>query len=207
MGETVIGAGGVVISDEIHCELILKGHSHVPFASISEESAMNSITCFSPSKTFNIPGFHTAVAIIPNEALRQKFNETRGRLMGAPSILARIAAEAAFRHGDEWLEQVLAYIESNIDYAVGYFNKNIPEVIPMRPEATYLIWLDCRNLGMEHDELRSFFLDDARVGLNDGAAFGPEGKGFMRLNAACPRVILEEALVRIEKAVKVLRKR
>jgi cystathionine beta-lyase len=206
LGETVIREGGIVISDEIHCELIMKGHSHIPFASISQEFAMNSVTCFAPSKTFNIPGFHTSVTIIPNEELRQKFNEARGRLMGAPGIFGLIAAEAAFKYGDEWLEQVLEYIEANIDYAIDYLNKNVPELVPMRPEATYLIWLDCRGLGLGQDELRKFFIDEARVGLNDGATFGPEGEGFMRLNVGCPRAILEEALVRIANAVKARRK-
>lgn len=207
MGETVIGAGGVVISDEIHCELVMKGHSHIPFASISEEFAMNSVICFAPSKTFNIPGFHTSVTIIPNETLRRRFNEARGRLMGAPGIFGLIAAEAAFRYGDDWLEQVLEYIEGNINYAVDFLNKNVPEIRPMRPEATYLIWLDCRGLGLDQDALRRFLIEEARVGLNDGTTFGPEGTGFMRLNVACPRSILEEALVRIENAVKVRRGR
>ena len=207
MGETVIGAGGVVISDEIHCELIMKGYSHIPFASLSEEFAMNSVTCFSPSKTFNIPGFHVSVAIIPNQQLRERFNEARGRLMGAPGIFGLIAAEAAFKHGDDWLGQVLEYIEANVDYAVEFLTKHVPEIKPMRPEATYLIWLDCRGLGLEQEELRRFFIEEARVGLNDGATFGPEGTGFMRLNVGCPRAILEEALARIEKAVKARRGR
>ena len=205
LGETVIREGGIVISDEIHCELIMKGHSHsfcVNIPRVCDEFS----NLFCPEQTFNIPGFHTSVTIIPNEELRQKFNEARGRLMGAPGIFGLIAAEAAFKYGDEWLEQVLEYIEANIDYAIDYLNKNVPELVPMRPEATYLIWLDCRGLGLGQDELRKFFIDEARVGLNDGATFGPEGEGFMRLNVGCPRAILEEALVRIANAVKARRK-
>ncbi len=206
IGETVIGAGGVVISDEIHCELVMKGHLHTPFASLSEEFAMNSVTCFAPSKTFNLPGLHTAVAIIPSEELRRKFNEARGRLMGSPGLLGLVAMEAAFKYGDEWLEQVLGYIKGNIDYAMAYFRSKVPEIKPMNPEATYLIWLDCRGLGLKPEELRSFFIEEARVGLNDGTAFGPEGEGYMRLNVGCPRSILEEGLTRIESAVRVRRK-
>ncbi len=206
IGEIVTGSGGVVISDEIHCELVMKGHTHTPFASMGKQFEQSSVTCFAPSKTFNIPGFHTSVAIIPNEGMRQKFNKARGRIMGSPNILGLIAMEAAFKHGDQWLNQLLDYIEGNIDYTMDYFSKRIPEIKPMRPEATYLVWLDCRNLGLNAEELRAFFIEEARVGLNDGTAFGPEGEGFMRLNVGCPRAILEEGLSRIEDAVKNLRK-
>ena len=109
--------------------------------------------------------------------------------------------ETAFRYGDEWLEQVLNYIEGNVDFACSYFESKIPEIVPMRPEGTYLIWLDCTGLGLSHEELVKFFVDDAKVGLNDGATFGPGGDGFMRLNVACPRSILQEGLERIERAV------
>lgn len=201
IGHIVVGAGGVVICDEIHCELLLKGSKHTPFASIKEEFAMNSITCFAPSKTFNVPGFHTSVAIIPNEKLREKFNKARGGLMGSPGIFGLVSMETAFRYGDEWLEQVLNYIERNVDLAISFFGSKIPEIVPMRPEGTYLVWLDCNGLGLEHDELTEFFIHDAKVGLNDGATFGPGGEGFMRLNVACPRSILQEGLDRIERAV------
>jgi cystathionine beta-lyase len=109
--------------------------------------------------------------------------------------------ETAFRYGDEWLEQVLNYIERNVDLAISFFGSKIPEIVPMRPEGTYLVWLDCNGLGLEHDELTEFFIHDAKVGLNDGATFGPGGEGFMRLNVACPRSILQEGLDRIERAV------
>lgn len=206
VGEIVTGSGGVVISDEIHCELVMKGHTHTPFASMSRQFEQNSVTCFAPSKTFNIPGFHTSVAIIPNEEMREKFNKARGRIMGSPNILGLIAMEAAFRHGDQWLEQVLDYIEGNIDYTMDYFSKKIPEIAPMRPEATYLVWLDCRNLGLSAGELKALFVEEARVGLNDGTTFGLGGEGFMRLNVGCPRPILEEGLLRIKNAVRNLRK-
>lgn len=204
VGETVVGAGGVVISDDIHCELVMKGREHIPFGSLSEEFAMNSVTCFAPSKTFNLPGLHTAVAIIPNDNLRRRFNEARGRIMGSPGLFGLIAMESAFKHGDEWLEQVLMYIKDNIDYAIEFFKDRVPEIRPVKPESTYLIWLDCRGLPLDSKELKTFFTNEARVGLNDGSTFGPDGEGFMRLNVGCPRSILEEGLSRIEKAVKAL---
>ncbi|MGI6162595.1 MAG: MalY/PatB family protein [Bacillota bacterium] len=206
MGEIVISSGGVMIADEIHCELVMKGYSHTPFAAISKEFAMNSVTCFAPSKTFNVPGFHTSVAIIPNEELRQKFDKARGRIMGSPCLFGLVAMEAAFKYGDEWLSQAIDYIEGNIDYATEFFENSVPEIVPMRPEGTYLIWLDCRGLGLKPEELKPFFVEEARVGLNDGITFGAGGEGFMRLNVGCPRAILQEGLNRIEKAVKARRK-
>lgn len=205
LGEIALKAGAVVISDEIHCELIYKGFKHVPFASISPEFAANSVTCFSPSKTFNIPGMHCSVAIIPDEELRKRFNEARSGIQGSPDFLAVIAMEAAFRYGDEWLEQVMDYIEGNLEFLLKYMEERIPAIKPIRPEGTYLVWLDCRGLGIDDPkELQRFFSEKAKVGMNAGYTFGPGGEGFMRINIACARSILEEALKRIEEAVKLL---
>lgn len=205
LGEIALKAGAVVISDEIHCELIYKGFKHVPFASISPEFAANSVTCFSPSKTFNIPGMHCSVAIIPDEELRKRFNEARSGIQGSPDFLAVIAMEAAFRYGDEWLEQVMDYIEGNLEFLLKYMEERIPAIKPIRPEGTYLVWLDCRGLGIDDPkELQRFFSEKAKVGMNAGYTFGPGGEGFMRMNIACARSILEEALKRIEEAVKLL---
>lgn len=205
LGEIALKAGAVVISDEIHCELIYKGFKHVPFASISPEFAANSVTCFSPSKTFNIPGMHCSVAIIPDEELRKRFNEARSGIQGSPDFLAVIAMEAAFRYGDEWLEQVMDYIEGNLEFLLKYMEERIPAIKPIRPEGTYLVWLDCRGLGIDDPkELQRFFGEKAKVGMNAGYTFGPGGEGFMRMNIACARSILEEALKRIEEAVKLL---
>jgi cystathionine beta-lyase len=205
VGEIALKAGAVVISDEIHCELVLKGYKHIPFASISPEFEANSITCFAPSKTFNVPGMHCSVAIIPDEDMRKRFNEARVGIQGTPAFLAIIAMEAAFRHGDEWLEQVLDYIEGNLEFLIKYMEERIPAIKPVRPEGTYLVWLDCRGLGIEDPkELQKFFNEKAKVGMNAGYTFGPGGEGFMRMNIACPRSTLEEALKRIEEAVKLL---
>lgn len=204
IGELASKAKVPVISDEIHGELVYKGHRHHPFASLSEDFLMNSVTCMAPSKTFNLAGLHAAFAIIPNESLRAKFNEARVGIMGGVGLFGHIAMEAAFRYGDEWLEQAMDYIEANRDFAVRYFAENIPAIVPVKPEGTYLMWLDCRKLGLGPAELRSFFNTKAKVGLNDGPSFGVGGQGFQRLNLGCPRAILEEALKRIEGAVKSL---
>ena len=201
MGEIALRHGAVVISDEIHCELALYGNKHVPFATISPEFQKNSITCFAPSKTFNIAGMHCSIAIIPDEGLRKRFNDARGGLMGSPDMLAIYAMEAAFKYGDEWLTQALNYIEGNLEYLLKYFGERIPRIKPIKPEGTYLVWLDCRDLGMDAKGLRKFFNEKAKVGLNDGVTFGPGGEGFQRMNIACPRAHLEEGLRRIERAV------
>ncbi len=200
LGETVIGNGAIVISDEVHCELLYRGYRHTPFAAISEEFAQNSIVCMAPSKTFNLPGLHASSIIIPNKRLRAAFREARGGV-GSPNLFGQTGMEAAFRYGDEWLEQVLAYIEANLEYTLDYFARNIPRIIPVRPQATYLLWLDCRTLGLDDMALRVFMRERARVGLDDGFLFGAGGSGFQRMNIACPRGILHEALQRIEKAV------
>ncbi len=202
MGEIALKNGAVVISDEIHCELILKGHKHIPFASISPEFEANSVTCFAASKTFNVAGMHCSVAIIPDEEMRKKFNQARSGMQGSPDFLAIIAMEAAFRHGDEWLEQLLDYIEGNVQFLLKYFAERIPAIKPIKPEGTYLVWLDCRGLGIDDPkELQRFFNEEAKVGMNAGYIFGPGGEGFMRLNIGCPRSLLEEGLGRIEEAV------
>lgn len=201
MGETVLRHGATMIVDEIHCELMLNGHTHVPFASVSPEFQNASVTCYSPSKTFNIAGTHCSVAIVPNERLREEFNSARAGIMGTPDLFAVYAMEAAFKYGDEWLEQLLEYLEGNLAYLRRTFAERIPRIKPNNPEGTYLVWLDCRDLGMDPKALRSFFNEKAKVGLNDGVTFGPGGEGFARLNIACPRSILEEGLRRIEEAV------
>ncbi len=148
---------------------------------------------------------HCSVTIIPDEDLRKRFYEARAGIQGAPDFLAVIAMEAAFRHGDEWLEQVLDYIEGNLEFALEYFRERIPAIKPVRPEGTYLVWLDCRGLGIaDPKELQKFFNEKAKVGMNAGYTFGPGGEGFMRMNIACPRSLLQEGLRRIEEAVREL---
>ena len=201
MGEIVIRHGAVVISDEIHCEILFKGYRHVPFASISEEFELNSIICMSPSKTFSLAGLEISTIIIPNKKLRDDFNNIRTGILPGPNLFGYTALEAAYRSGDEWLEQVLDYLQGNLDYMTAYLADRIPWIKIIEPQGTYLIWLDCRELGMDNHTLRSFMREKAKVGLDDGFVFGESGNGFQRMNIACPRSILEEALSRIEKAV------
>ena len=205
VGELCARYDVTIVSDEIHSDLVYSGCKHIPAASISEELAMRTVTCIAPSKTFNIAGLSTSAVIIPDKALRHKFNSTLKRLGIEMSNLFGITAlEAAYNNGDEWLDQVLAYMEGNLDYLVDYFDTRIPQIKVTKPQGTYLAWLDCRELGMNQKDLVDFFTNKAGVGLNDGAAFGAGGEGFMRMNISCPRSLVEEALKRIERAVKSL---
>lgn len=193
----------IVISDEIHCDLALWGKRHVPFATVSDEAAKCSITFGAPSKTFNIAGIVSSYAIIPNDELRKRyFGWFEANELNEPNIFSPIATIAAFRKGEQWRKEMLNYVESNINFTINYIKKNIPAIRPWRPQASFLVWLDCRNLGLPHDELIDLFVNKARLALNDGAIFGKEGSGFMRLNVGCSRRKLEEALERLGAAVK-----
>ena len=200
LGEIVIGHGATVISDEIHCEILFNGYKHTPFAAISEEFEQNCIICMAPSKTFNVAGLQASSIIIPNKKLRDSFNEARAGISN-PNLFGLTAMEAAYRYGDEWLEQLLDYLQENLEFTLEYFVQKIPRITVIRPQATYLLWLDCRALGLDDMTLRDFMRQKARVGLDDGFLFGAGGSGFQRMNIACPRGILEEDLHRIEIAV------
>lgn len=201
MGEIVIENRALILSDEIHCELLFKGAKHTPFASISREFEQHSMVCMAPSKTFNLAGLNASIIIIPNEELRLRFNAARHGIVTRVNLFGLIAMEAAYRYGDEWLGQLLEYLQGNLDYLIAYFEQKIPEIEVIKPEGTYLIWLDCRKLRMDEAGLRKFMRKKARVGLDDGYLFGPSGAGFQRINIACPRSTLSEALLRIENAV------
>ncbi len=201
MGEIVIEGGALMLSDEIHCELLFKGAKHIPFASISKEFEQHSVLCMAPSKTFNLAGLNASIIIIPNEELRLRFNAARHGIVTRVNLFGLTAMEAAYRYGDEWLGQLLEYLQGNLDYLMAYFEQKISKIEVIKPEGTYLIWLDCRKLGLGDAGLRSFMREKARVGLDDGYLFGPSGSGFQRINIACPRSTLSEALFRIEEAV------
>jgi len=194
--------GVLVISDEIHCDMALFGNKHVPFASVSEDAAACSITFQAPSKTFNIAGIVSSYAVVPDDKLREKFfGYLEANELGEPDIFAPIATVAAFRQGKEWLSQMLAYIEGNVLFVEDFLSRNIPGIKALRPEASFLVWLDCRGLGLSHEQLITLFVDKAGLALNDGAMFGPGGEGFMRLNVGCPRSILEKALGRLASSI------
>lgn len=203
MAEICLRHNVVICSDEIHCDLVYSGHEHVPIASISTEIARNTITLMAPSKTFNIAGLDCSFAVIQDAALRKRYQHAHGGLVSGVNVMGWLAASAAYREGQEWLTQVLAYLEANRNYLYEFLRKEIPEIVSTIPEGTYLAWLDCRGLGL--DQPHEFFLEQARVALNDGATFGHGGAGHVRLNFGCPRAILAEALGRMKDALRVSR--
>ena len=197
--------GIIVISDEIHCDMAHKGFKHHPFASVSERAAQCSITFGAPSKTFNIAGIVSSYCVVPNEELRRPFFEwLDANELSEPTIFSPIATIAAFQNGEEWRQQMLEYVEANIDFVDNFLKTRIPQIKALRPQASFLIWLNCRDLNLDHDALNRLFVDGARLALNDGEMFGEEGRGFMRMNIASPRAVLQDAMERLEQAVKAL---
>lgn len=189
----------IVISDEIHSDMVLYGNKHVPFASVSDEAAEVSITFGAPTKTFNMAGIVSSWSIIPNEELRTPFYRwLSANELDEPNIFAPIATIAALKHGEEWRQQMLRYVEGNIDYLIDYCQQYLPQIRPLRPQASFLVWLDCRNLGFTHKELIDLFVNQAHLALNDGEMFGPGGEGFMRINVGTQRSVLKEALERVQ---------
>lgn len=205
IGELCLKYHVIVIADEIHCDLTYKEYEHIPFASISEEFANNSMVLINPSKTFNIAGFRTGAAIIPNKEMRDNIqiiiedNKNYGR-----TIFGMLSFITAYNECEYYADEMMEYLEENKNYIVKFMKERIPRIRLAEPEATYLLWLDCRALNMTQEELKKFFFEKAKLGLNDGATFGAEGVGFMRMNIACPKATLTEALNRLEKAVKEL---
>lgn len=192
----------MVISDEIHSDLVFHGKKHVRTATLSEEIGKYVITCVSVTKTFNLAGLQASTTIFPNSELKKQFDEFWSNMdIHRNNAFSSVAVEAAYREGREWLEQLLPYISANFDYVKEYCEKNIPKIKANLPDATYLMWLDCRGLGLDDEELVRFMVEKAGLGLNDGNSFGHSLHGFMRLNAACPRSILEQAMKQLKKAV------
>ncbi len=202
LAEVCLRRGLAIVADEIHCELAYPGHRHTPIASLDPAIAERTITLMAPSKTFNLAGLKFSVAIIPNADLRAKFIAARADLVSTVNILGFTAAYAAYRDGGPWLDELMRYLETNRDFAMDYVRTRLPGVRVATPEATYLAWLDCRNAGAAAAaDPFTFFLERARVALNDGALFGPGGAGFVRLNFGCPRSLLVEALDRMRAAL------
>lgn len=193
----------LIISDEIHADLVLPGYTHTPMASLGEEIARQTITCLAASKTFNLAGLATSALVIPNEERMETYRTWLNKLhIGGGNLFGAVATEAAFTGGDEWLDQLLVYLQKNVDLLTEYIGKKIPEIKVIKPEATYMVWLDCRKLGSSEDELNRIFVEKAGLGLNKGAMFGSGGEGFMRINLACPAATVETALNQLYKAIK-----
>jgi cystathionine beta-lyase len=201
-GQICIDNNVLIVSDEIHGDLIYPDHVFTPFAKISDTFAQNSVICTAPSKTFNLAGLQTSCIIIPNQDLRMNFQRTlQGNGLFGLNTFGMVALQAAYDQGEGWLQQVLEYINGNLEYLEQYVAENIPQLDVIRPEGTYLVWLDCRKLQLERMELKRLMFEQARVYLDDGFIFGPEGDGFERINIACPRPVLIEALDRIRQAI------
>jgi cystathionine beta-lyase len=204
MAEACARHNVVICSDEIHCDLLLDGNRHLPIASLDPEIGQRTITLMAPSKTFNVAGFHSSFAIVENPGLREVFLRARaGLVSGGLSVLAYVAMLAAYRDGQPWLDALLPYLESNLDLLKHVVDERLPGFAMRKPEGTYLAWLDCGAAHLPDNPYR-FFLEKARVALNDGASFGRGGEGFVRLNFGCPRPTLVEALDRIIAACEAL---
>ena len=193
--------GVLVFSDEIHADLTLPPHKHRPFALVSEKARMNSVTFMSPSKAFNMPGLTASHALVFNSKLRRKFHAfLESCEFDLGHVFAFLAVEAAYSNGTEWLDQCLAYIQGNIDYVDAFTREHTPKIKVIRPQASFLVWLDCCEMGLSQEALVDFFVDKAHLALNDGTAFGQEGTGFMRLNVASSRTVLEQAMKQLAEA-------
>ena len=194
--------GIVVFSDEIHGDLTLRGQRHTSFLTVSDDAREVGLVMGAPSKTFNIAGIVSSWCVVKNPALRKPFfNWLATNSQSAPNFLSMTATRAAYRHGGPWLAQCLDYIEEGIDLVVNYCRDHIPGITAIKPQASFLVWLDCTGLGLDHDALIDLFVNKARLGLNDGAMFGKAGSGFMRLNVAVPHSILRTAMQQLADAV------
>jgi cystathionine beta-lyase len=203
LGRIAVERDLLVVADEIHHDLVYGSHRHHVFAALSPELASRTVTCIAPSKTFNIPGLSTAVVIASNPELLEAFkDETERAGFELGQVFGIVGFEAAYSHGDDWLDELLSYLEANVDFLEKFLGERVPGVRLVKPEGTYLALLDCRGLGLEPAALNDFFLKKARVYFSDGAMFGEEAAGFVRINFGCPRALLVKALERIERAVK-----
>jgi cysteine-S-conjugate beta-lyase len=200
MAEICLSRGVLLCSDEIHADLVYPGQVHIPIASLDPQIAHHTITLMAPSKTFNLAGLQCSFAIIPNQSLRRRFIGSGMGLVSWVNLLGRTAALAAYRDSHDWLDQLLVYLQGNRDFLYDFVQTEMPQLCMAKPEGTYLAWLDCRQANIPGSPYE-FFLEKARLALGDGKNFGPGGEGFVRLNFACPRLMLAEALNRMKRAL------
>lgn len=187
-----------VVSDEIHSDLVFHGKKHIPSALVDPDV----ITCISCTKTFNLAGLQACTIVFSDARQKEVFDRYWAKMdIHRNNAFSLIAMETALNEGEEWLDQLLVYLSDNIDFVVGYCREHIPSIKPMRPDATYLVWLDCRDLHLNQEELNTFFIQEAKLGLNNGGDFERGLEGYMRLNVACPRSVLKQAMKQLEKAV------
>ena len=200
LAEICLEYGVLICSDEIHGDLVFSESCHIPIASLSPAVSAKTVTYFSPSKTFNLAGLSTSIYVAQDPELRKRLRHSMSMVLGHPNILGTIAAKAAYAEGQPWLDAVLVYLQQNRDHLKAFVEAELPGVSFWRPEGTYLAWLDCRGLGLEQSS-QQFFLEKAKVGLNEGRDFGAAGEGFVRLNFGCPRETLDEGLRRMKAAL------
>jgi cystathionine beta-lyase len=192
----------MVISDEIHSDLVFSPHKHVPFAKVVSQDKVKSITCMAASKSFNLAGLSTSLVIVPDETILKKYNEMmQVTHINMGNIFGSIATESAYSEGWDWLEQLLSYLKGNRDFLQNVIEKKLRPLRMLVPEATYLAWIDFSKLGMSQDKLNHWLINEVKVAMNSGTMFGPGGEGFIRINFACPRSVLEDALQRLEESI------
>lgn len=201
MAEICLRHGVTIVSDEIHCDIVFGGRAHIPIASLDPEVERNTITLMAPSKTFGLPGLKSAFAVIPDEALRKKLEAARGGLVPTVNLLGQVAMIAAYRDCGEWLTAMLEYLEGNVQLLAEFVDDRMPGVELRPPEGTYLAWLDCREADLPDNDAKTFFTEQAKVGLSNGLDFGPLGSGFTRICFASPRSLFQEALERMSSAL------
>lgn len=202
LAKLAIQYGVIVVSDEIHCDLTFEGHPHTPFASLSQEAANITITALAATKTFNIPGLHTSFAVISNAELREVFDK-RVKVLSIhmANHFAQDAVQAAYNEGEQWLDELIVYVKANLDYALEYLAEHAPNIKPLESQGTYLLWLDCRAISEDPAVLKELMYKKAKVAFNEGSTYGVEGAGWLRVNLACPRSILEQALKQFVDAI------
>jgi cystathionine beta-lyase len=206
IGEITAKHGCLVVSDEIHCDFVLPGHRHYIYSSLSVEMAQNSIICLTPTKSFNIAGLQVGNLIIPNADIKQKMKSELDKTGYSQLNTVTLAAgQAAYETGGEWFDAVWRYILQNLNYVRDFLRENLPGIKLIEPEGTYLLWLDCRECGVEPEKLDSFITEKARLWTDDGCVFGPEGRGFQRINIACPRATIVQAMTQLKEAFDGLR--
>lgn len=191
----------VVVADEIHSDLVLNGNDFVSYSTLNKEAANHSLTFIAPSKTFNIAGLSTSVAIIPNDDLRNKWStKLMDYEMEVSNFLGYEALIAAYEEGEPWRQSVIKYLDENVEFTLAFFENHIHKIKPWRPQASFLMWLDCREMGLNDDDLMRFFVEKAKLGLSSGISFGKKGSGFMRMNIGMPREMLKQALEQLKNA-------
>ncbi len=205
MAEICLKNNVIMVSDEIHSDLIYTGHKHIPIASLSERFAENTVTCFAPSKTFNTAGLRSSGIVVPNQTIRKALEKQFARNRSLQqNIFGLPAYVAAYTECEDYLEQLLLYLENNVKYLDGFLKEHMPKIKLIKPEATFLMWLDCKELGLDNAGLADFLINKALVAVDRGDWFGPEGSGFARMNIACPRITLRQGLEQIEREYKKL---